>query len=258
MGFDLGGMFGQLTGGGGSTGTSTPGGSYWNASPQYGGVRDTMTGVWSQYLPKQLENLQAGRPTQWAQNANALQEYQMKNKLRGQYYGKAAGPEGGNMYGPGMFDQQMGTDIRAGRRGAGAGSNQARQMEAYTTGMSDIDRYIAQLGYQSMGESEGRYLTTLAGLPRGPQGEWANYAPVEAGGETGGMLGNMDFSKVLSQVGGLFGGNQSGTVFKSGATYGNANPSTITNPWASTTQSNVTNQLSYNNTTGQNYGGYSW
>lgn len=140
-------------------------------NPQYSGAAPAINQGWS-YLSNGLQALQEGKPPTWFQNWRPLEEAQRKNALTGTYYGQGAGAQGGNMFGPGVLATQRSADVRAGRRGAGAGSNYAKQLDMYSQGMSDIDNYLSKLGYEAMNTAEGRYLGGLSSIPQGPQGQW--------------------------------------------------------------------------------------
>ena len=143
-------------------------------NPEYAGAASGMGTMWD-YLGKGMQSLQEDKPPTWFQQWAPLEEYQRKNKLRGTYYGTGAGAAGGNQFGPGILATQQATDVAAGRRGAGAGSNMAKQLQQYGQGMSDIDSYLSQLGAGAMQGAETQYLSSAAQLPRGPQGQWSSY-----------------------------------------------------------------------------------
>lgn len=159
---------------GGEGKEAQPGGYQWLQQPEYQNVGTNMGTIWD-YLGRGIQALQEGKPPTWFQQWAPLEEYQRKNKLTGTYYGKGAGAAGGNLFGPGILATQQATDIAAGRRGAGAGSNYAKQLQMYGQGMTDIDNYLSQLGATAMQGAEQQYLSSAANLPRGPQGQWMPY-----------------------------------------------------------------------------------
>jgi len=195
IGTAIGAVAGGLLGGfgGGKKGTAPT--WQWLQNPEYQNTRGTMESTWD-YLGKGLQSLQEGKPPTWWQNYRPLEEYQRKNALYGQYYGKGAGAQG-NQWGPGILDTQRAADVAAGRRGAGGGSNYAKQLNQYSQGMTEIDKYLSQLGFQAMGQQEQTLLSGVQGMlsGRGPEGQWSSVGGTAAQPGWG--------SQVLNAVGGL-------------------------------------------------------
>lgn len=152
----------------------TPSQATWLQKPQYRNVAPAMESAWD-YVSKGLESIQAGKPPTWFQQWRPLEETQRRNALYGTYYG-GGGQAGvlGQGFGPGILEGQRAADIKAGRRGAGAGSNYARQLDQYAKASNELSNYMSQLGAQAMESSEGRYINAMSqgGLNQGPEGEW--------------------------------------------------------------------------------------
>lgn len=170
-------LLGAMGGGAAGTGEKAQGpGWQWLQNPEYPEVAPAMGTYWD-YLAKGLENMQTGQEPEWWKKWRPLEESQRKAALYGTYYGKGAGAQGGNYFGPGVLATQRGADVAAGRRGAGGGSNYAKQLDMYAQGMSDIDDYLSKLGATAMDTAESRYLSAFPASQgiRGPAGQWGSY-----------------------------------------------------------------------------------
>ena len=191
----IGGGIGSMFDKGGGSQSAQGGGYQWDENPQYSNVENSMGNYWD-YLGKSLQAMQMGQPTEGFQQFRANEEYQRKNALRGSYYGAGAGAAGSgpytgegaggygvnmnpgaNYFRPGVLDTQMSQDVRVGRRGAGAGSNYAKQLAIYGQSMNDIDMYLSQLGYADQQNNKTQILNAFqnSGNIRGPEGAWHSF-----------------------------------------------------------------------------------
>ena len=126
----------------------------------------TLSSMWD-YMGKGMQALSEGKPPTWFQRWAPLEEAQRKNKLRGTYWGSGAGAAGGEQFGPGILQTTQAADIKAGRRGSGAGSNYNKQLAEYAQRESEIGDYMTKTGAMAMEGAEGRYLQAASQLPRG-------------------------------------------------------------------------------------------
>ena len=168
----------QIGSGGGQKATDP--GWQWLPTPQLPQAKQAY-GNYFDYLSGGLQSLQEGKPPTWFQNWAPLEEKQRKNALTGTYYGKGAGAAGGN-FGPGVLATQQGADVAAGRRGAGAGSNYANQLNQYAYGNKQIDDYLSQLGAGAMQQEETNLMNAFPASYQISQepGAWGSYAGTEA------------------------------------------------------------------------------
>lgn len=229
IGGGIGGMFDPQ--GGGTPGQA--GGYQWLQNPEYAQATNAMGNYWD-YLSGGLQSMQEGKPPTWFQNWRPLEESQRKQALYGTYYGKGAGARGGNQFGPGVLATQSAKDVAAGRRGAGAGSNYAKQLDEYAQAMNDIDEYFSKLGFGAMDTSEQRYLTSFQNSAniRGPQGQWGSFegVPFQPSGMQSMMQGVGAMLPYMAQGWGANPGNQ-GSSYNYGTNY-------ATNPYG-TNYSNI-------------------
>jgi hypothetical protein len=148
-------------------GKSQPGGAQWLQNPQYSFTEPRME-LTSDYVTKGIQALSEGKPPTWWQAYEPVERKKRQKSLYEQYYG------GG--FGPGVLETQQSTDIAAGRRGAGGGSNYAKQLQQYSMGLQDIEDLLTQGGAGAMQTAEQSYIPWSANMPTGPSGQWMTYA----------------------------------------------------------------------------------
>jgi hypothetical protein len=137
-----------------------------------------------EFFRNAMQRTQEGRAPVWFERWRPTEEARNFQDIYATYYGGDVtgiggqpGSPVGRRFSAGILDTQRAADVAAGRRGEGAGTNYAAQLEQYARELADARQLMGQLEAQTIGQTGATSAQQLAAMydPR-RMGEYQAYA----------------------------------------------------------------------------------